>query len=108
ALHSRVRLYSLHHTMETPDSIEIKADRKDLTTSNIQEVEKANDVEDGVEQEAESEESESEDQYPNFTMLALTTVALMVAVFLVALDVHILGMSMSQDSLVHTNYMTAT
>ncbi|KAF2180969.1 MFS multidrug transporter-like protein [Zopfia rhizophila CBS 207.26] len=77
--------------MDTPDSIEIKADRKDLTTPKIQEVEKVNDVGDGVEQVAESEESRSEDQYPNFPTLVLTTVALMVAVFLVALDVHILA-----------------
>lgn len=75
--------------MDGADAIELGSKRKTIETPEIEELEKVSDVEQAQETPAES--SITKTQYPDPTHLAFATLALMVAVFLVALDVHILG-----------------
>ncbi|KAF2475209.1 MFS multidrug transporter-like protein [Lindgomyces ingoldianus] len=77
--------------MSGADAIEPNPDRKSGTIPEVEELEKVEVVETPPEPSALSGESDLKEIYPDTLHFALATVALMVAVFLVALDVHILA-----------------
>jgi hypothetical protein len=80
--------------MVVSETIEMESHGKEQRAPEVEELEKISDGEPVTESTpTEPTDSEDEQKYPSSTNLALATLALMVAVFLIALDVHILGAS---------------